>query len=217
MREAEKQQEQKPERQKKSFFYMLARFLAAIFFHTLSPVRYHHKERLPEKPPYILISNHRSFMDPVIMAYIIKKYDITFLGKKELVKNKITSFVLRNMHIIPVDRHGTDMMAMRHCISAIRNGEILGIFPEGTRHHTGLMDEIEGGVAMIALRSGAPLVPMYITPKYHMFHRTHCYVGDLIPTDDLRAQGVNKDTCQALLQRITATYADMAKAAESEK
>ena len=144
MREAEKQQEQKPERQKKSFFYMLARFLAAIFFHTLSPVRYHHKERLPEKPPYILISNHRSFMDPVIMAYIIKKYDITFLGKKELVKNKIASFVLRNMHIIPVDRHGTDMMAMRHCISAIRNGEILGIFPEGTRHHTGLMDEIEG-------------------------------------------------------------------------
>ena len=71
------------------------------------------------------------------------------------------------------------------------------------------MDEIEGGVAMIALRSGAPLIPMYITPKFRMLHRTDCYVGEPIPTDDLRAQGIDRDTCQALLERITATYAAM--------
>lgn len=195
--------------QKKSGFYHAARYLAGALFHTLAPVRYHHGERVAVDAPFILIANHRSFMDPIIMGYIIKRYDVTFLGKKELVQNRIASFVLRNMHIISVERHGTDMVAMRACIKALRDGCVLGIFPEGTRHHTGLMDEIEGGVAMIALRSGVPLIPMYITPKFRMFHRTDCYVGEPIPIDDLRAQGIDKDTCQALLARITATYAAM--------
>jgi 1-acyl-sn-glycerol-3-phosphate acyltransferase len=210
----EKASAQEKPKKKWSFFYAAARVLAAIVFHTLAPVFYHGRENLPTELPYMIIANHRSFMDPIIMAYSIKKHDVTFLGKKELVKNKIAGFILRNMHIIPVDRHGTDMAAMRNCISALRNKEILGIFPEGTRHHQGLMDEIEGGTAMIALRSGAPLIPMYITPKFHMFHRTDCYIGEPIPTQDLREKGINKDTCAELLTRITATYAEMAKKAE---
>lgn len=203
-----KEPDQQP-KQKKSGFYRAARVLATALFHTLAPVRYHHAERVAGDAPFIVIANHRSFMDPIIMGYAIKRYDVTFLGKKELVKSRIGSFVLRNMHLISVERHGTDMAAMRACIKALREGCILGIFPEGTRHHEGLMDEIEGGVAMIALRSGAPLIPMYITPKFRMLHRTDCYVGEPIPTDDLRAQGIDRDTCQALLERITATYAAM--------
>ncbi len=210
MSETNEKKEKQP-KQKKSFFYVIARFLAAIIFHTLAPVFYHGKENIPGELPYIIIANHSSFMDPVIMAYAIKKHDVTFLGKKELIKNKLASFILRNMHIIPVERHSTDMAAMRACVSALRNKQILGIFPEGTRHHQGLMDEIEGGVAMIALRSGAPVIPMYITPKFRMFHRTDCYIGSPIPTEDLRQQGVNKETCQELLERITATYAAMAE------
>lgn len=197
-------------RQRKSGFYTAARVLAAILFHTLAPVRYHHAERVAGQPPFIVIANHESFMDPIIMGYLIKQQDVTFLGKKELVNNRVASMVLRNMHIIPVERHGTDMAAMRACNQALRDGCILGIFPEGTRHHKGLMEEIEAGVAMIALRSGAPLIPMYITPKLRLLHRTDCYVGEPIPTDDLRAQGINRDSCQALLERITSTYATMA-------
>jgi len=95
-----------------------------------------------------------------------------------------------------------------------RDGEILGIFPEGTRHHNGVMEELESGVGLIALRSRVPLIPLYITGKLKLFRRLHVYVGEPIVTEDLREQGVNKETCDMLLKRITSCYADMQKNAE---
>ena len=106
-----------------------------------------------------------------------------------------------------MDRHNTDMEAMRACMRVTREGHVLGIFPEGTRHHEGLMTELESGVAMIALRSKVPLVPVYIAGKLGLFRTLHVYVGEPIMMDDLRAEGINTQTCQALLGRITQTYA----------
>ena len=202
-----------PKKQKRSIFYGAARIIANCLFKTVMPVRYHNAERVAGDAPFIVIANHSHWMDPIVLAVPIKRYQVTFLAKKELVQNKIANFVLRDMHVIPVDRHNTDMGAMRACVKAVRDGNILGIFPEGTRHHKGVMEEIEGGVAMIALRSGVPLVPMYVTKKLKLFRRSDCWVGEPIELDDLRAQGVNKDTCEALLQRITATYVEMQKQA----
>ena len=70
------------------------------------------------------------------------------------------------------------------------------------------MQEMETGVAMIALRSGAPVIPVLV-PKLRWFHVVDCYVGEEIPTADLREQGINTQTCQALMERITAWYAAM--------
>lgn len=201
-------------KEKKSGWYVAARAAAGVVFRTIGPVRYHNAERLPEKGPYILIGNHSSWMDPVVMALPIKHEDVTFLGKKELVKNPLVRKILTNMHMIMVDRHNSDMEAMRACIKAIREEKILGIFPEGTRHHQGLMTEIESGVALIALRANVPLIPMYIVPKYRLFRTTDCYVGNPIDFSDLRADGVNKESCEKLLKRITATYAEMAEEAK---
>ena len=93
---------------------------------------------------------------------------------------------------------------------ALRGGEILGIFPEGTRHHEGVMREMETGVAMLALRSGAPVIPVLV-PRLRWFHTVDCYVGEAIPTSDLREQGINTQTCQTLMERITACYAALMK------
>ncbi len=64
-----------------------------------------------------------------------------------------------HLHMIPVDRHHSDMEAMRACLRVTKAGGVLGIFPEGTRHKEGIMEHIESGVALIALRSGVPLIP----------------------------------------------------------
>ena len=68
------------------------------------------------------------------------------------------------------------------------------------------MEQLESGVGLIALRSGAPVVPMYIESKYRLFHRNRCVVGAPIDYSDLRAEGVNRDTCQRLMERITEVY-----------
>ena len=211
MSEAQK----KPAEKKKpgrSLIYSAGKVIAGVLFRTFLPVKYHNKERLAAEPPYILIANHNSMMDPVIMGVAVKKHQIRFIGKKELWKHKLVAWIFDSMHMIPVDRHNSDMEAMRACMRVTREGGILGIFPEGTRHHKGLMEEMESGIGLIALRSRVPLVPVYIAGKVGLFRRLHVYVGEEIPTEDLREQGVNRETCELLMQRITQTYARLHEA-----
>ena len=215
----EAQEKKKQPRKRKpaaqhSGWYGFLRVLMTLLTHTVAPVKYYGLENIPAQGPCIYIANHKSMMDPLVVAYPVKNYDITFMGKKELVHTAIGYHVLTDMHMIIVDRHNSDMEAMRTCTQAIRAGESLGIFPEGTRHHQGLMDELESGAGLITLRANVPLIPFYVTPKFHFFHRTRCYIGRPIDYSDLREQGINKDTCAQLLQRITDTYAEMAEKAE---
>lgn len=197
--------EEKQPGRRRSFWYGTARALATVALHTVLPVRYHHAERLTGEPPMIVIGNHQSWLDPVVIGFAIKKRQVTFMGKKELAANGLIRGILKEAGVILVDRHNTDMEAMRACMKALRGGEILGIFPEGTRHHEGVMREMETGVAMLALRSGAPVIPVLV-PRLRWFHTVDCYVGEAIPTSDLREQGVNTQTCQALMERISARY-----------
>ncbi|MBR2287590.1 MAG: 1-acyl-sn-glycerol-3-phosphate acyltransferase [Clostridia bacterium] len=201
---------------KRSFLYTLARVLAFIVFHTICPVKYHHRDRAGKKAPYILISNHFSNWDPLVNGYPVSQ-DITYLGKKELTGNRFMQWVFRQLHMIPIDRHNTDMAAVRNCMKALKNGEILGIYPEGTRHHQGIMEETEDGVALIALRGNVPILPMLIESKVRPFHVTHVYIGEDIETGDLRAQGINKETCTALMERIRERFQVMQRQLAEER
>ncbi len=196
---------------KRSVIYEILRPVIHVLFHTILPVEYHGAEQLDIDAPYILMGNHQSLMDVFIAALPIRRYQVQYIGKKELWKNRLLAKILNSMHMIPVDRHNTDMEAMRACMRVTREGGVLGIFPEGTRYKSGVMDDLESGVAMIALRSKVPLIPMYITGKVCPFRKLHVYVGKPVLMDDLRLEGVNTQTCKTLLGRITDTYADLQK------
>lgn len=194
--------------EKPSWLYTVLLPVMRAIFSTVLPVRYHGLENLRElDAPYILMGNHLSLMDPFIMAVAAPKEQIRFIGKKELWRAKPVGWFCSALRAIPVDRHNTDMEAMRACMRVTREGHVLGIFPEGTRRHQGVMRELESGVALIALRAKVPLIPIYITGKVGLFRPLDVYVGKPIGMDDLRQQGINTETCQLLLGRITQTYA----------
>ena len=199
-----------------TWIYRVLRVLAAFLFHTFVPVRYHHIERAQLDAPFIVIGNHLSLLDPVIVAAAVKRYEIAFMANKELSGNGLFKRFLLCIHTIFVSRHNSDMEAMRTSMRALRSGEVLGIFPEGTRYHKGLMEEQEAGAAMIALRSGVPMVPMYISRKLALFRPVECVVGEPIPMDDLREKGINKETCRELMERITLTYQKLAAEAAAK-
>ena len=204
------QQLAKPADEKPSLMYSIVLPIAQALFKTILPVKYHGLDNVRGmEAPYILMANHTTMLDPFMMAAAIPQYQIRFIGKKELWKVPPFAWFANNIRAIPVDRHNTDMEAMRACMRVTREGHVLGIFPEGTRHHKGLMTELESGVAMIALRSKVPLVPVYIAGKLGLFRTLHVYVGKPIMMDDLRENGINTESCQALLGRITETYAHL--------
>ncbi len=210
--------EKKPEAvtEKRSILYEVARVLAQVLFHTLMPVRIHHKERLQQDPPYVLIANHRHALDPVVMAMGIRGRQIVFLGKKELGEKPLARRLLTRLHCILVDRHNVDMEAMRACMKAIKMKKCLLIFPEGTRHHEGQMEHIETGTALIAMRSKAPVLPIYIDGKLGVFRLTNFYVGEPIPYDDLLAEGINTETCEKMNERMRETFRRMIRETEAE-
>ena len=211
MSELKKQDKSLTEQKKKSdksLIYSIMVPIVGVLFKTILPVKYHGLEHITSlDAPYIMMGNHTTMLDPFMMALAVPKQQIRFIGKKELWKFPPFAWFANSINAIPVDRHNTDMEYMRACMRVTREGHVLGIFPEGTRHHKGLMTELESGVAMIALRSKVPLVPVYIAGKLGFFRKLHVYVGQPIMMDDLRAEGINTQTCQALLGRITETYA----------
>ncbi len=206
-------EKQKPEAvtEKKGILYEIARVLANILFHTVMPVRFHNKERLLQEPPFVLIANHRHALDPIVMAMGIPKKQIVFLAKKELGKTPLTHDIMTRLHCILVDRHNVDMEAMRACMKAIRMKKILLIFPEGTRHHEGEMEQIENGTSLIAMRSKAPIIPIFFDRKLSFFKVTNLYIGEPIPYEDLLEQGINTETCELMNERMRETFRDMVK------
>lgn len=190
-------------KRERTAIYTLARIIFGFLFHTIFPLRFHNAQIVEEmQPPYIIMANHRSFADPMALAIKVKRYEIRFIGKRELAHGRLKSWLFSGLHMILVSRHATDMAAMRQCMQTLKDGHILGIFPEGTRHQPEMMQEVESGTAIIALRARVPLLPVYIDGKIRPFHITHIYYGKPMELDDLYAQGVNNDTAHQLCQRI---------------
>ena len=190
-------------KRERTAIYTLARIIFGFLFHTIFPLRFHNAQIVEEmQPPYIIMANHRSFADPMALAIKVKSYEIRFIGKRELAHGRLKSWLFSGLHMILVSRHATDMAAMRQCMQTLKEGHILGIFPEGTRHQPEMMQEVESGTAIIALRARVPLLPVYIDGKIRPFHITHIYYGKPMELDDLYAQGVNNDTAHQLCQRI---------------
>lgn len=201
-------------REKRSALYEVVRYIAIAFFHTLMPVRFHNKELLRQEPPFVLIANHRHALDPVAMATAIPHHQLVFLAKKELAANRFLRNLLTRVHCILVDRHHTDMEAMRACMKTVKMKKILLIFPEGTRHHEGQMEQIENGTALIAMRTKAPIIPIYIDRKLSFFKVTNMYVGEPIPYDDLLEEGINAQTCEKMNERMRETFRKMIRETE---
>lgn len=204
-------------REKFTFVYKLADALSQFLFYTFFPVKYHHAERVQQiDAPFILIGNHNSMLDPLLVGWKCRRYQIRYLGKKELTQNPILKWLFKQLLMIPVDRHNMDMTAVRACLKTLKEGHALGIFPEGTRHKEGVMQDLESGVAMIALRGNAPMLPVYVSGKPRFLRRVHCYYGEPISVAELAQSGVSKDNCEKLLAIIRQTYQDMVAAHDAK-
>ena len=131
--------------------------------------------------------------------------------------NPFITKLLAELHMITVDRHNSDMAAMRLCAKTLRDGYVLGIFPEGTRHHKDLMEEVETGAAVLALRAKVPILPVYIESRPRFLRFNHVYIGEPMDISDLCAQGFNTEVVEALCERIRNAFYDLRKECQERK
>ena len=191
-----------------SWLYQLVVNLFAVLTKLLFFVRVEGKENIPEGA-CVLMGNHRAWLDPALLAICARDREIRFMGKKELWGNKVFRWIAMQVRGVPVDRGNADMASIRMSMSVLKAGHTLGIFPEGTRTKGDGMMPIQGGAALLALRSKCAVVPVYIDGDYKLFRPMVARVGKPVEMDDLLAGRVTKESCDELTARVEAAFAKL--------
>ena len=162
------------------FIYYFVGFIAGV----LHPVSVEGMEKLP-RSGVLLCPNHASNWDPILVALKLPvNYRLHIMAKEELFQNPLLGWLLKKVGAFPVSRGSNDINAVKQSIQALKEGDNLLIFPEGTtiRNGVGYTDGLpahaKAGVAMIGVRTGAVLVPVFVDGEKRLFRRTRIIFGD---------------------------------------
>jgi len=119
------------------------------------------RENIPPKGRVIFASNHRSYADPPLLGFMIRR-PLHSVAKSELFRNPLFGRVLRNVHAFPVNRSGIDREMLRWAMSILEAERALLLFPEGTRSMSDELLPPRPGIGFLAEKGGAPVIPTYI-------------------------------------------------------
>lgn len=159
--------------------YQIICFIIYPFVRLLFPFRVHGLENVPRDRPVVFCGNHSHALDPVLICLSLpRKLPIRIMAKKELMEIPVLGWLLEHVGAFPVDRGNSDLTAVKTALRAVRDGQNLLVFPEGTRVRQEGDVRPKGGVVMIAMRTGAPLLPVYAGRKHKFLHRTHIVFGE---------------------------------------
>ena len=147
-----------------SVFKIICRFVFKVIFRT----RVIGAENVPSEGSLILAANHVSNWDPPFLGTFVSR-DVSYMAKEELFKNPIFAAAIRALHVFPVKRGTADKNAIKHAVKLLKDGQCLGIFPEGTRSKTGKLGKAESGVGLIAAMTKAPVLPAAIINTNKIF------------------------------------------------
>jgi glycerol-3-phosphate dehydrogenase (NAD(P)+) len=143
------------------FVYWIIRAIFQPFFHLYFRMSRIGREHIPEEGPVIIAANHRSFLDPFVIGTMARR-PMYYVAKKEMFTSRARSWILNALGAFPVDRFAGDQDMIETAKTLLGRGEIVLMFPEGTRTRPGSLGQPKRGVGRLALESGAPVVPIAV-------------------------------------------------------
>ena len=183
----------------------IMRFWFAIMF----KVEIKGKENVPAEGNAIICCNHYSNYDPFAAAIYLDRLP-RYIGKKELFENKILAYLLKEVRVFPLDRKATmDMKAVKTALKILKDGEILGIFAEGTRVKEGQQVDAKGGVALFAMKGNANVIPCAISGKYKFRNKITVEYGEPLTLDEFRGQKLTTEVMGEITDVIMGKVEEM--------
>ncbi|BAF59799.1 MAG: 1-acyl-sn-glycerol-3-phosphate acyltransferase [Pelotomaculum sp.] len=157
-------------------FYRFSRLLCRIILALLRRWQVRGAENMPSSGGMVVVSNHISYWDPVVVGCAFDR-QIYFMAKSELFDIPLLGPVIRALGAFPVRRDRSDRKAIRTAIRLLEEGNIIGIFPEGTRSYTGEILPPHMGAAMLAFKAGVPILPVAVSGTRGIFGKVRVKVG----------------------------------------
>ncbi len=191
-------------------YVLLCILLKPLLLLLVRPRIYGNRRALSTKGGVIFVANHISMLDPVLLVLISPRI-IHFMAKKEIFRSPFGKIFFDLLNVFPVDRGIPDIKSIKRSLHLLQKGKAFGIFPEGRRAVTDDMDELELGTALIAMRSGAPVVPIYIRPDSYRRLRPAVIVGDPLYAEDTRISASRRENEVLFMQRMSNTMVDLKK------
>lgn len=166
-------------------------------------------ENIPKEGGAIVAGNHTTWFDPFPIA-VASKRPIHFMAKIELFETPVIGWILPRVNVFPVKRGLADRKAIRVAQDRVNDGNILGIFPEGTRNQSA--DEVlplQGGASLIALKTGVPIVPCIVTNIHPLRFRKRVKVTFGAPIDLKGPRRANKESIAEANELISAQFSSL--------
>ncbi|SFE42623.1 lysophospholipid acyltransferase family protein [Peptostreptococcus sp. D1] len=158
------------------------------------------EENIPSEGNLIIIANHKHFLDPVFMLIAVKNRKIIPVAKQELFSVPILRLFMKKVGAIPVNRDNPSISTFRAVLSEIKSGNVLGIFPEGTRAGTYDFLTPKSGTTMFSLKTKSDIIPMSIISTFRLFSKVKVVIGETIDMSQYYNRKVDKAEYQGIVQ-----------------
>ncbi len=165
------------------------------------------KENIPANEPLIFCGNHRNYLDPPLMVATVGRH-IRFMAKEELRKNPFFAFLGVVFDGIYVKRDSKDVSALKTTLKALKNGESIALFPEGTRNGIEKGEKVKDGAAFFALRTGTRIIPVGISGGLKKFEKVKIVYGKPIDLSKYNEMYKNKSTEKQALDEASKIIMD---------
>lgn len=182
--------------------YRVGKAILFIVFKILFRLSIKGTEHFPKNGAVLLCSNHISNFDPPVLGVAAPRM-IRFMGKEELFRNPLLKKLFIALGGFPIKREAGDKEALKKGLQILRNDEVLGIFPEGTRSKTGELKPGLAGAGFFALRSNAAVVPCAVIGNYKPFRKIKVVFGKPIDFEEQRKNKISaKEATDIIMKEI---------------
>ncbi|MEZ6242394.1 MAG: lysophospholipid acyltransferase family protein [Phycisphaerales bacterium] len=182
-------------------FFDVLRFITTMFTTLVWRYRAYHGERVPRDGPVLIVANHQSYLDPIIVGQLVPSRQIDSVAREGLFRVPGLAQLMRGLHGFPIREDGEpDSAAIREILARLERGLAVVIYPEGTRTLDGRMTEFKRGAALVVKRAKCPVLPVAIEGAHDAWARGRSrprfwgarimtIAGEPIPHDELLADG----------------------------